>query len=355
MTEGRQAALASRPLRVLVVDDSATNRRLISRALAASPAVEVVGTAADGEEALRFVRALVPDVITLDLEMPRMGGFAFLRILMSQSPTPTVVVSTYSQRDNVFRALELGAMDFVAKPETTSPDDSAAFRAALIEKVTALRGAGPRAALLAPARPQGPQRRSAPGSGPPRHLVGIVASTGGPAALTHLFGALTTSSTAALLVAQHMPERFTRTFARRLDEHSAFAVAEAAGGELVLRQQAFVCPGHRSMELRESAGSYRVALSLPAPTDPYAPSGDRLLESLARAAGRRAVAIILTGMGDDGTRGAAAVREAGGVVIAESEATAVVYGMPGAAVRAGVVSEELPLPSIAEWLGALTG
>src|SRR6188768_531180 len=226
------------PLRVLIVDDSVFNRRSITEILSTSPDVEVVGKAADGEEALRLVSMLRPDVITLDLEMPRMDGFTLLRILMTKMPTPVIVISSYSQKENVFKALELGALDFVAKPDRARDPDLDTLRAALIAKVMLARGvrspftarriadAAPAAALKQPA----PAGKSAIAKAPvvivPAHLVAIAASTGGPSALMDVFAKLPRGYRNAVVVAQHMPENFTRTFAERLDRRGGVRVSE---------------------------------------------------------------------------------------------------------------------------------
>src|SRR6188768_3359339 len=213
------------PLRVLIVDDSVFNRRSITEILSTSPDVEVVGKAADGEEALRLVSMLRPDVITLDLEMPRMDGFTLLRILMTKMPTPVIVISSYSQKENVFKALELGALDFVAKPDRARDPDLETLRAAVLAKVMLARGvrspftarriADPSPALAKP--PAG--AKSAAGAlapaktVPPQHLVVIASSTGGPSALMDVFAKFPRGYKNAVLVVQHMPENFTRTFA----------------------------------------------------------------------------------------------------------------------------------------------
>lgn len=344
---------------VLVVDDSAFNRRNISEILEKSPEVSVVGKAADGEEALRLAVSLKPDVITLDLEMPRMDGFTFLRILMSKMPTPVIVVSSYSAKENVFRALELGALDFVAKPDQKSDSDFQGIARELLAKVLLAR------TLRRGAFAARPQLDSIPGldsvpprSGekqPPRLVVGIASSTGGPTALMQIVARMPARYQNALLVTQHMPDKFTRTFAERLDRRSELDVREASDAEELCAGSALVCPGGRCMVLEPapSGGMPRVRVKPPTPEDRYVPSADRLFASLARAHGPRSVGVILTGMGDDGVQGARAIREAGGVVVAESDATAIVYGMPGAAVRAGAVTESMALPEIAEYLASL--
>jgi two-component system chemotaxis response regulator CheB len=346
------------PLRVLVVDDSAYNRRNIADILGGRDDLEVVGKAGDGDEALRLVSQLKPDAITLDLEMPRMDGFTFLRILMAKQPTPVIVVSSYSNKENVFKALELGAIDFVAKPDRQfSPDP--AIRNEILAKVLLVRNLRPLTGAT-PARPAPPPRGGEPQTprvnAAPRYVVAIASSTGGPSALLDIFSRLPERFPGTILIAQHMPDKFTRTFAERLDKKSAVRVVEAQDGDVVSARRAYVCPGKQSMELTCGPGGLsdlRVRVGPGAAADRYCPSADRLLRSVAQVAGSRAMGIILTGMGDDGVAGGRAIRAAGGNVIAESEETAVVFGMPGAAVRAGVASEVMPLPAIGDYLAGL--
>jgi two-component system chemotaxis response regulator CheB len=346
-------------LRVLVVDDSAFNRRSITELLGTSPEVQVVGKAADGEEALRLVNMLKPDAITLDLEMPKMDGFTFLRILMTSRPTPVIVVSSYSQKENVFKALELGALDFVAKPDRYTDVEMNTIRQELVQKVLLARSM--RRGAAAPRRPfetlsgaASERPKSEASVAFPRHVVAIASSTGGPTALLDIFGRLPKRNRIAVVIAQHMPDKFTRTFAERLDRRTTMRVSEAQDSDIVGESTGFVCPGRKCMQLEGSHSELRLRVKNPDVTDRYVPSADRLLESVAKLAGSRAVGIILTGMGDDGVIGARRIIEAGGVVVAESEATAVVYGMPGAAVRAGVVTRSLPLPDIGDWLAGLS-
>jgi two-component system chemotaxis response regulator CheB len=351
-----------RPLRVLVVDDSAYNRRNIGDILASTNDIELVGKAGDGEEALRLATTLKPDVITLDLEMPKMDGFTFLRILMSRQPTPVIVVSSYSQKENVFKALELGAVDFVAKPDRQVSPDAHELREQILSKMQIVRNLR---------NPSGARNTRLPTSGkqsfttetpalplvavPPRNIVVIASSTGGPTALIEIFGKMPTRCTTALLVAQHMPDKFTRTFAERLDRKGPLRVTEAQDMDNIAGSTGAICPGRQCMEIETapSGTEYRLRVGAPGPGDRYVPSANRLFMSAAAALGRRALGVILTGMGDDGLEGAKAIRDAGGTIIAESQETAVVYGMPGAAVRAGVASDSMPLPQIADYLAAL--
>lgn len=351
------------PLRVLVVDDSAYNRRNIAEILSGHEEIEVVGKASDGDDALRQAAQLKPDVITLDLEMPRMDGFTFLRILMARQPTPVIVVSSYAQKENVFKALELGAIDFVAKPDRQFTPD-ANIRKEIVQKVLLVRYLRPRSPTIAPrSAPPSQQVRvpSEPRLGIPlRHLVAIGSSTGGPTALLEIFNRIPERFPGAIVIAQHMPEKFTRTFAERLDRRGGVRVVEATDGEQVVSRKAYVCPGRMCMEVVVTPGSghglsgdVRIRVGPPVAGDRYVPSADRLFRSAAQVASTRAVGVILTGMGDDGVSGARAIRAAGGTVVAESEETAVVYGMPGAAVRAGVVNESLPLTAIGDFIALL--
>ena len=344
-------------LRVLVVDDSAFNRRSLSEILSSDPEVEVVGKAGDGDEALRLVTLLRPDAITLDLEMPRMDGFTFLRILMSVSPMPVIIVSSYSQKENVFKALDLGALDFIAKPDRFADSELNRIRAELLQKIRVARNMRPgalplrRAPELAASRPAAPVPTS---TAAPRNFIAIASSTGGPTALMEAFSKIPERPRSAILIAQHMPDKFTRTFAERLDRRSPMHVTEAQDGDIVVGGRGFVCPGRRCMELeRLRSGECRIKVAIPDQSDRYAPSADRLFFSVAKAAGAKAIGVILTGMGDDGVQGARAIIQAGGTVIAESASTAVVYGMPGAAVRAGVVTRSLAIHEIADWFSAI--
>ncbi|MGC4065545.1 MAG: chemotaxis-specific protein-glutamate methyltransferase CheB [Polyangiaceae bacterium] len=343
--------------RVLVVDDSAFNRRSISDILSSDPEVEVVGKAADGDEALRLVSMLKPDAITLDLEMPRMDGFTFLRILMSVNATPVIIVSSYSQKENVFKALELGALDFVAKPDRFADSEMHRIRGELLQKIRVAKNMRP--GVLAMRKVA---EMAAPKPAPttpttyvePRYVIAIASSTGGPSALMEAFSKIPERPRAAVIIAQHMPDKFTRTFAERLDRRSPMRVTEAQEGDIVTAGRAFVCPGKRCVELeRTRAGELRLRVVMPEPADRYSPSADRLFFSCARIAGSKSVGVVLTGMGDDGVQGARAIVQVGGTVVAESAATAVVYGMPGAAVRAGVVSRSMAIQEIAEWLAAV--
>ncbi len=344
-------------LRVLVVDDSAYNRRSLSDILASDPDIEVVGKAGDGDEALRLVTLLKPDVITLDLEMPRMDGFTFLRILMSVNPMPVIIVSSYSQKENVFKALDLGALDFIAKPDRFADSELTRIRSELLQKIRIAKNMRPGALPVRRATDALAARSataSAGGVTAPRYVVAIASSTGGPTALMEAFSKIPERPRSSILIAQHMPDKFTRTFAERLDRRSPMQMSEAQDGDVMTAGCGFVCPGRHCMELdRPRPNEFRIRVSEPDASDRYAPSADRLLTSVAKVVGTKAIGVILTGMGDDGVQGAKAIIQAGGMVIAESASTAVVYGMPGSAVRAGVVTKSLTIHEIADWLATI--
>jgi len=342
-------------LRVLVVDDSSFNRRAISEILTSHPDIEVIDTATDGEQALKKLPTLNPDLITLDIEMPRMDGFTFLRLLMSQRPTPVIVVSSHSRKQEVFQALELGALDFIAKPGHYLSADHVELRRELINKALAVRNLQILPlSKLAKSRPETSSAAAAePRQGPSaqeerslHRVVCIGASTGGPPALQSIFRAVREAQGTAFLVAQHMPANFTRAFAERLDRHAGIRVKEAEDAEVVRAGWVFVAPGGMHMEIARGVSDVVIRVRAAADGDHYLPSVDRLFVSAARCFGDATMAIVLTGMGNDGAEGVRAVRAAGGATLAESPATAIVYGMPKAAAETDCVDESLPLDEI---------
>lgn len=357
-----------KPLRALVVDDSSLNRRLLASMLREIPGVVGVAVASDGAEALRIVEQQVPDFVTLDLEMPRLDGFEFLEKVMIRRPLPVVVVSGHTRRENVFRALELGAIDFLAKP--SHEDGGEPFedlRLQLAEKVRIVRQLTP-LAVKSTARGRlevssdSPTRedetiqiRTKPIEvRPPRRVVVIGASTGGPRALFRLFHHLRDDADVSIVIAQHMPPRFTRTFAARLDRASTLRVTEARAFEVLGRGHAYVCPGGRCIEVAYSERGPAVRLVEPGPGTRYVPSVDGLFVSAARTLGDRVIGVILTGMGSDGAGGVLAIDRAGGSVLIESPKNAVVSGMPSAARDSGARHEVHSIEGLALALGELT-
>lgn len=345
-----------RKIRVLVVDDSAYNRRMITKILERSPFIEVVGSAGDGEEGLRRALEKKPDLVTLDLEMPRMDGFSFLRILMARQPLPILVVSSRNEGASVFRALELGAVDFIAKPTRGISSELETIAEELLTKVLSIRqlrldnaqnqfdyAAHGRSAPR-PSTPEAPPRE--PGFLAPAGIVAIGSSTGGPGALTSILSSIPAHLPIGYLVAQHMPPGFTRPFAERLDRFTELSVREAAGGEMLRAGQVLIAPGGMNLTVERRGAEVAAVLSKRSGADRYVPSVDALLRSAARAYGPACLGVILTGMGDDGTEGVLEVKRRKGITIAESEESSVIFGMPRKAISSGAVDHVLPLDKI---------
>lgn len=335
-------------IRVLVIDDSAFSRRTITRMLETSPLVKVVGSARDGEEALQKVFKIKPDLITLDLEMPRMDGFTFLRLVMAKTPTPVMVISGRAGEEEVFRALELGAVDFIAKPTPRPTPELENIQQEVIRKVHAIRQLRidkVKQRVDRPAEMTMPPLASTRAATDQR-VVAIGSSTGGPAALMQVFGSFAEPPPCAVLVSQHMPQGFTQGFAERIDRLTCLKAREARDGDLVERGTVLIAPGGQHLEIETVAGQPAVRLEKRAPGEKYAPSVDRLFRSAAKAFGRNLTALVLTGMGNDGRLGVLDVKQHGGTVIAESEDTAVIFGMPAQAIQTGAVDAVLPLDEI---------
>jgi two-component system chemotaxis response regulator CheB len=326
--------------------------------------VEVIGRAMNGREALRLVFDREPDLITLDLEMPEMDGFAFLRLLMNRRPTPVLVVSGYAQRENVFRALELGALDFVAKPSRDVSPDLKSIEGELLAKIGLVRRLQvvrlrDRAARLDATRratdefpvprPASEGPRAATEGPAPKAVVAIVASTGGPPAIQQLLSTLRADLPAAILVAQHMPSRFTRAFADRLDRIVALKVVEAQDRDRLASGTVYVAPGSANLEIEVAADGPIVRVVAPSTGTSaiITPSGDHLFKSAAAAYGRRLCAVVLTGMGSDGRDGAIAAHKAGARVLVEDPQTAVMSGMPWSVLESGAADEVAPLEALA--------
>jgi two-component system chemotaxis response regulator CheB len=327
----------------LIVDDSAFVRRAVTRMLGEAPDIEVVGTAVDGEEGLAKARQLQPDVVTLDIKMPRLGGLETLERLMAERPVPVLLLSSLTQEgaDVTLRGLELGAMDFVDK-SSVEPMGMLGLAEELVTKVRALASAR----VKLPRR--GPGRAAVAPPGARADLVVVAASTGGPSALTTLFSALPAALPVAIMVVQHIPRGFTRSLAERLDARSAVPVREATDGDSVEPGRVLVAPAGIHTRLRRRGERVRVVLDEEPRETLHRPSADVLMASAAAIYGPRAVGVVLTGMGSDGTEGLRAIREAGGRTLAESEETCVIFGMPKAAASAGVVSLSVPLDRMAE-------
>jgi len=336
----------AKPVRVLIVDDSALMRNLLTAVLADDPEIEVVGTASDPFIARDKIKALNPDVITLDVEMPRMDGVTFLRKIMSLRPTPVVMVSSLTQAgaDITLEALEIGAVDFVAKPVADITHAMEALSAEICAKVKIAARTRVRAAQVAPERRQSVRKRLVD---PSAKLIVIGASTGGVEALKTLLMDFIPDGP-PILITQHMPERFTAAFARRLDRECPMRVFEAAHGQRIEPGAAYIAPGQRHLELARDGTHFACRLTDDAPVSGHRPSVDVLFRSAARLAGPRTIGVILTGMGKDGAEGMLELRNAHAVTLGQDEATSLVYGMPRVAFERGAVMRQFPLHDMAD-------
>ena len=343
----------SERVRVLVVDDSALMRKLIPIILSRDPGIEVVGTAMDGAFALKKIEELQPDVVTLDLEMPRMDGIETLRLIMRSAPLPVILFSTHSKEGaySTFKALAFGAIDFVAKPKDAAAGNLDAIAEQLIEKVKVAKRAGGKRLQVPPIEEKAhSSKKSGRNPIPPNRVIAIGISTGGPNALQFVLSQIHGEFTGTILVVQHMPEGFTEMFAKRLDECCQLDVHEARSGDLLLAGRVLICPGNRHMMVRHMPRGDMAVLSDAPPVNGHRPSADVLFHSVAQEFGPSAVGIIMTGMGEDGAEGLGAIKNAGGITIAQSEDTCVVAGMPRAAITKGFASKVVPLDALASFL-----
>jgi len=340
-------------VRVLVVDDSALMRKLIPLILERDPDIEVVGTAMDGAFALRKIAELHPDVVTLDLEMPRMDGLETLRMIMRGAPLPVIVFSTHSREGaySTFKALALGAIDFVAKPQDAAAGNLEPVASQLAEKIKVAKRAGGARSIPKQATPIAiVSKKRSRAALPPNRVIAIGISTGGPNALQFLLSTIPADFPATFVIVQHMPEGFTDMFARRLDECCALDIHEAKSGDLLVAGRVLICPGNRHMMVRRMPRGEMVVLSDTPPINGHRPSADVLFHSVAQEFGPTAVGIIMTGMGEDGAEGLGAIKASGGMTIAQSEETCVVSGMPRAAILKGFASKVIPLDGLSAFL-----
>ena len=337
-----------KPIGVLIVDDSALIRSMYSEMLRTEPDIEVLGVAADPYEAREKIKQLNPDVLTLDIEMPKMSGLEFLEKIMALRPMPVIMISSLTQKgaEATIKALELGAVDTIAKSTDTQTEDSLQLlKSELVTKVRAAAGAkvarGRRPKTQAPSIvPFYPALGS-------RYLIAIGASTGGVEALKSVFEELP-GNTPPIVIAQHMPERFTTSFAARLNSVSQMRVMEASHNDRLANGHAYLAPGGKHLTIVRQGSELLCQLSDGPAVSGHKPSVDVLFNSVAAAVGPRAVGVILTGMGKDGAVGLKAIREHGAFTIGQNESSCIVYGMPQAAAKIGAVQIEVPLCDIAK-------
>lgn len=334
------------PIKVLIVDDSALVRSLLAEIISDAPGITVVGCAPDAYVARDMVKQFSPDVITLDIEMPRMDGLTFLEKLMVARPTPVLMISTLTEEgaEATLRALELGAIDFIPKPKLGIISGIREYADLIIEKIR--EAATARVQPLVP-KPQAQSasdkklNRSFPIQGTEK-IIAIGASTGGTEAIKELLMQLP-SAVPGIVITQHMPPGFTRSFAERLNRLTALHVVEAKGGERVLPGHAFLAPGGFHMLVVRSGADYIIKLSDTELVHRHRPAVDVMMESVAAAGGKNVIGVILTGMGKDGAKGILDIHSSGGYTIAQDESSCVVYGMPKEAVATGGVDKIVPL------------
>lgn len=347
-------------VKVLIVDDAALMRKLLSEILSSSPKIEVVGTAADPFIAREKIKQLNPDVITLDVEMPKMDGITFLRNLMRLRPTPVVMISTLTEdgADITFQALESGAIDYIPKPKADFEHSLNDYAEQIIEKVI----------VASKVNVQRLEKRihsiekmkiapklsvdeilksdSKPFLNTTDKFIAIGASTGGTEAVKEVLMGLP-SDVPGIVITQHIPASFSKSFARRLDEYSNLTVREVKGGEQILPGHAYLAPGDKHLIIKRTGAKYICQLNDGPEINRHKPSVDVLFRSVAQSAGPNAMGIMLTGMGNDGARGMLEMKEAGAFNVAQDEKTSVVWGMPGAAVKMDAVEKVLPLDHVA--------
>ncbi len=352
---------SGRMIRVLVVDDSALMRRLIPQLIESDSELHVVATAMDGAFALKKIQEYRPDVITLDLEMPRMDGIETLRQIMRVHPVPVVVVSAHTRQGaaTTFKALQMGAFDFIAKPRDVLAEGMQEIAADLIQKIKAAvasplrRRTLPALAATAAQSQAKPKRASA--LVPAKKVIVIGISTGGPNSLEYMLSQLPAEFSAAIVVVQHMPAGFTDPFARRLNESCSVEVKEAQSGDILAAGRVLICPGDRHVKLRRMPLGDVVVLSNDERVNGHRPSVDVLFRSAAEEFGPNAVGVLMTGMGEDGAEGLGAMKAAGAHTIAQDEASSIVFGMPRAAIERGYANRIVGLEDMANTLIAHCG
>ena len=334
----------TKPVRVLIVDDSAVIRQLLSMLLAEDPEIEVVGTAGDPYEAREQIKALNPDVVTLDVEMPNMDGVTFLRKIMTLRPMPVIMVSTLTQAgaEITLEALEIGAVDFIAKPTVDVANALTSLASGLQAKVK--HAAHARVGVR---RVPVPMRRRERPVGRSEKIIAVGASTGGVEALKLLLMDMP-AECPPILITQHMPPRFTTAFAERLNRECPMTVSEAKHDDDVEPNHAYIAPGSHHMELVRSGSHYKLRLDDGPTVSGHRPSVDFLFRSVARVAGKTAIGVILTGMGKDGSSGLLDMRNAGAITLGQDEASSLIYGMPRAAFENGAVMKQFALSHMAD-------
>ena len=341
--------------RLLIVDDSPYYRMRFSKIFARSKQLTVAGLADDGDVAIKRILELEPDIVLLDLLMPRMDGFGVLRWVMENHPLPIIVCSSFSDRDRVFKALELGAVDFLLKPTPRATQMASNLEQQMIQRVEEAACAKALSATkISPDAKAAALAAEYEARGAEVELICVAASTGGPAAIQKLVADLPASLSVPIIVVQHMPAVFTRPFAERLNAMYHYTVREARDEEHIKKRHIYIAPAGKQTTIISGKTAPVLRVSERETLNLHTPSADALFESAASVYGKRTLAIVLTGMGEDGARGAETIREAGGHVIAESNETAIVFGMPRSVIERGCANAMLPLSAMPSILLAYT-
>lgn len=350
----------SAQIKVLVVDDSSLVRKIITDILELDPEIKVIGTATNGEAAIKMNNELNPDVITMDIEMPVLDGLTALRRIISTKPRPVIMLSVFTQHgaEATFKALEYGAVDFVPKPSSVlslSVNDIGELLRSKIKSVYKLKiplhgllKAGDAPGVVRPDQKKAGKKPEIKfvKKGPGNRIVGIGTSTGGPAALMHIFKSIPENFPSSLLVVQHMPEGFTRAFAERLNATSTLTVKEAEDGDRIMPGCGYIAPGNQHISIVEKNSTRIIRVYQGDKVSGHRPSIDVLFNSMAEITGSNTIGVIMTGMGKDGADGTLRIKEAGGYTVAQNEETSIVYGMNRVAVERGAVHDIVPLSEI---------
>ncbi len=338
----------TKPIKVLIIDDSAFNRQTIKGILEKVPYIEVKGLAFDGHDGMKKILELKPDVVTLDLEMPKMDGFTLLRWIMKERPMPVIVVSAFGDDPTVFKALELGAVDFVIKPTKKASSELKEIESDLLRKVLGIASLSmekikKNLKLLEQSRQVG---KTGFFSNKKVEIIAIGASTGGPTAIQSILTRLPDKFPCAIVVSQHMPRGFTRQFAERMNKLSLLEIKETEQGDLIEPGKVIICPGGHHMVFEQTRKGIIALIKKSSPEDRYVPSIDLMMKSIAEKFGSKTMGILLTGMGNDGKEGMLDIKDRGGFTIAESEESSIVFGMPREIILAGGADTILPLEKI---------
>ena len=345
----------SKKIRVIVIEDSYKSREAITTILNSHADISVIDTAPNGEEGVKKILTQKPDIVTLDLEMPKMDGFTVLRIIMSKQPLPIIIISSHNNQENIFKALELGALDFILKPGSADTSNLDAIKRTLLNKITtifkipekhiSLKNSSKHQKITQNTKPKSYKKKINKNA---LKVVVIGSSTGGPTALQGLLTSIQPDLPASILIAQHMPAKVTKAFAERLNRICKLQVCEAKEYDVIKPGHVYIAPGGKNMSIDSFNDKYELIITDENDENIYTPSIDILFSSAAQHFKKNVLAVVLTGMGNDGKKGISNIKTEGGYTIAESKESSVIFGMPNEAIESGRVDKVLPLNKIIE-------